>query len=109
MDELGVEKFQNYLKLSSRRNYGSPYVWRQTSYDAFNDDISVVSFFFPTQRSVKFLSQASQTWTTYFSLVGGISGLLIGLSLITLFEIVMVIFTSLVLLFQNMPHMQLKR
>ena len=86
--ELGAEKFQNYLNMSARRNYGDPYLWRQTAYDAYTDDIAVVSFFFPNQRSLKILTQASQTWTTYFAAVGGLSGLLIGFSLITVYEII---------------------
>lgn len=101
IDMLGAEKFQNYLNLSARKNYGSPYLWQQTKYDAFTDDIAVVSFFFPSQRSLKLLTQASQTWATYFSSVGGISGLLISFSLITVFEIIWLQIQGLIILIKR--------
>lgn len=103
MDKLGVEKFQNYSYLSARRNYGSPYLWRQTTYNSFTDDIAIVSFFFPSQRNLKILVQASQTWATYFSTVGGTSGLLVGVSIITVFEIVWLQITGFLILYRRVP------
>jgi len=56
MNQLGVEYFKDNLGISAKRNYGNPYVWRQTKYDLFSDDIAVISFFFPSQRTLKILS-----------------------------------------------------
>ncbi len=109
IETLGVEKLQNYLNLSSKRNYGSPYVWQQTTYDAFTDDIAVISFFFPNQRNLKVLTQASQTWATFFSSVGGISGLLIGFSLITVFEIFWLQMQGFFFLYQKLNYKTLLR
>jgi len=87
MRQLGFEKFKHKFNLSAQRNYGNPYLWGQTKYDSFNDDIAVVSFFYSSQRCMKILKQASQTWPGYFAIVGGSSGLLIGVSAMTLFEL----------------------
>lgn len=88
MRQLGYEKFKDKFQMSAQRNYGNPYSWGQTVYDSFADDIAVVSFFYPSQRCMKIFKQASQTWAGYFATVGGASGLLIGVSAISLFELI---------------------
>jgi len=45
MKQLGVEYFKDNPGVSDKRNYGSPYVWHQTKYDAHSDDIPVIRFF----------------------------------------------------------------
>lgn len=85
--QLGLERFKAKLELLAQRNYGSPYSWKQTKYDAFTDDIAVLSFFFQSQRCVKIMKQASQTWISYFAMVGGLIGLMIGVNAMTVFEL----------------------
>ena len=58
------------------------------SYDAFEQDIAVVNVFFDKPTAIEFQNQASMDWYTYLSNVGGVLGLCIGLSIMTLFELI---------------------
>lgn len=57
-------------------------------YDAYERDIAVLEVFFDTSTVMKFQSQKSQSWLDYLSNVGGALGLCIGLSIITVVELV---------------------
>ena len=58
------------------------------SYDAFDKDIAILSVYFDKPTLLQFGTQASQTWIQYFSNVGGLLGLCIGLSIVTIVEII---------------------
>ena len=57
-------------------------------YDAYEKDIAVLNVFFDSPTVMQFKSQPRQSWTDYFSAVGGALGLCIGLSIMTLVELI---------------------
>ena len=57
-------------------------------YDAYEKDIAVVTIFFDSTTVMMFTSQSRQSWLDYLSNVGGALGLCIGLSIITVVELV---------------------
>jgi hypothetical protein len=57
-------------------------------YDAYDKDIAVLNVFFDSTTVMMFTSQQRQSWLDYFSSVGGALGLCIGLSIITVVELV---------------------
>jgi hypothetical protein len=57
------------------------------SYDAYDKDIAILSVYFEKPTLLQFGTQASQTWIQYLSNVGGLLGLCIGLSIVTIVEI----------------------
>ena len=56
-------------------------------YDAYEDDIAMVQVFFEPSAVFLFGSQPSQTWIDYFSTVGGLLGLCIGISIVSIIEL----------------------
>jgi len=58
------------------------------SYNAFEKDIAIVNVFFDTPTATEFRNQASMDWYTYLANVGGVLGLCIGLSIMTIFELI---------------------
>ena len=58
------------------------------TYEAYDKDIAMVQIFFKTSSIIEFGTSASQTWIDYFSSIGGLLGLCIGLSILTLIELV---------------------
>jgi hypothetical protein len=63
-----------------------------TEYNAYNEDIAVVQVFFEPAAVFLFGSQPSQTWIDYFSTVGGLLGLCIGISIVTIIELIWLAF-----------------
>ena len=57
------------------------------NYDAYDKDIAIVSVYFDTPVAFQFGTQATQGWVQFFSDVGGLLGLCIGLSIVTVVEI----------------------
>lgn len=57
-------------------------------FDAYKRDISVVSVFFSVPTVWMFQTTASLTWITFFSNVGGLLGLCVGTSFVTVIELV---------------------
>ena len=60
----------------------------QTEYDAYEEDIAIVSVFFESSSVFLYGSQHSQTWIDFFSAVGGLMGLCFGFSFITIIELI---------------------
>ena len=58
------------------------------SYNAFNEDIAVVTFYFPTHVATEITTNAKMTWLDYLSQVGGLLGLFLGCSVISMSEFV---------------------
>ncbi len=63
----------------------------ENHYDAFAKDIAVLNVFFDTTTVMVFQTQITQTWVTYLSNVGGSLGLCIGLSIITIAELIWIV------------------
>jgi len=57
------------------------------TYDAYDLDLAQVQFFFKTSTIIEFESNPSLTWVTFFSNIGGLLGLCIGLSIVTVVEL----------------------
>ncbi len=57
------------------------------TYDAYDEDIAVLNVYFDKPTLIQFETRASQTWTNFLSNVGGILGLCIGLSIVSIAEI----------------------
>ena len=47
-------------------------------YDAYEDDIAVVNFYFDTPTVFEYIRAPSMTWTGFLSQVGGLMGLCLG-------------------------------
>ena len=61
-------------------------------YDAYEDDIAILNVYFDTSSVMQFGTQASQGWIDFFSNVGGLLGLCIGLSIVTIVELIWLCF-----------------
>ena len=61
-------------------------------YDAYEKDIAVLKVFFDSSTVMQYQSQPRQSWTDYFAAVGGALGLCIGLSIMTVIEIIWLCF-----------------
>ena len=57
-------------------------------YDAYEKDIAVLKVFFDSSTVMQYQSQPRQSWTDYFAAVGGALGLCIGLSIMTVIELI---------------------
>ena len=88
----------NPLKLSNiRRAVGSPNMLndltllqkynKSKKYDAFEKDIAIVNFYYDQSNVVKFKKTQRITMTGFISQIGGLLGLSIGLSFISVMEI----------------------
>ncbi len=58
-----------------------------SSYNAYEEDIAMVQVFFEPSAIFLFGSDSSQTWVDFFATVGGLLGLCIGVSIITIVEL----------------------
>ena len=60
----------------------------ETRYNAYEKDIAMLHVFFDKPSVFQYVSQPSQTWISFFSSIGGLLGLCLGISLITFIELV---------------------
>jgi hypothetical protein len=83
-----LKQLPNIQNIVTSNRVIQEYAWHtgDTHYDAFNGDIASLSIFFRSPTALHFLNSSSQSWISYFSFVGGIFGLFIGLSIATLYE-----------------------
>jgi len=58
------------------------------TYDAYEKDIALVNFYFKPSHVLQFGTQCRLGWIDFFSNVGGLLGLCLGLSIITFMEII---------------------
>ena len=99
LDELSASKDNqlinqiNYRIKSSQRRYFTDiftpgnFNLENDSYNAYEKDIAIVQFYFKTATIMEFETTPSQTWVSFLSTIGGLLGLCIGLSIMTLVEI----------------------
>jgi hypothetical protein len=59
-----------------------------STYDALNNDIAKVQIYFKSASTLKVKKSVKMTWIDYFSNVGGILGLVLGIGIISVFEII---------------------
>ena len=84
-DPKNYQSSKRYLGGSSNRPDVFPNLPKE--YEAFEKDIAIVTVFFDTPTVLQFTTQSSQGWIDYFANVGGLLGLCIGLSMVTLIEL----------------------
>ncbi len=81
-------------------------------YDAFEDDIAVVHIFFEPSAIFLYGTKPSQTWLDFLSSIGGLLGLCIGFSIITMIELFWLLIQIIFHLFQpfnRKPHRLTKK
>ncbi len=57
-------------------------------YDAYENDIAILSVFFESPTVMQYTTKQSRTWVDFISAVGGNGGLFIGFSIVTLVEVI---------------------
>ena len=57
------------------------------TYDAYDEDIAVVEFYFKKSSVIEFSTNVRLTWIDFFSAIGGLLGLCIGVSIVTFVEL----------------------
>ncbi len=65
-----------------------------TKYDAYEQDIAILNVFFETPTVLEYTTKQSRTWLDMISAVGGNGGLFIGFSIVTILEIIWLIFQA---------------
>ena len=61
-------------------------------YDAYEKDIAVLQIYFKSPTVMEYKTFPSQTWVGFFSTIGGLLGLCIGMSIITFVELFWLLF-----------------
>ena len=93
IEELVKIGFSNELRLtkqgvtSSVRNYHISLTPENNTYDAYDKDIAIVEFYFKTPSVIEFNTSVRLTWIDFFSAIGGLLGLCIGMSIVTFIEL----------------------
>jgi hypothetical protein len=79
--------------VSSKRQIGSGTVGGDIfsalveDYDAFDKDIAMLEVYFKTASVIQIQNNASMTWVMFFSNIGGLLGLVLGMGIVSLVEI----------------------
>jgi hypothetical protein len=58
------------------------------TYDAYDEDIATVQVYFKKSTIIQMGSQPKMTWIDYFSTVGGLMGLVLGMGIVSVIELV---------------------
>jgi hypothetical protein len=78
----------SYRKTGSSLPMGDVFESTNKPYYAFGKDIASVEIFFDSAYATKIQRSSKMSWIDYFSSVGGIFGLVLGVGIISLFEII---------------------
>ena len=89
------DSFLNNIKSTKRtlaKNIrgGDVFTLNRKIYDAYEKDIAVVQIFFHKSTVLQMGSQPRMTWIDYFSTVGGLLGLVLGMGIISFIEMIWV-------------------
>ena len=82
--------------VSSERKYasvlpaGDIFASNPTTYDAYDEDIAMVQIYFKKSTLFQMGSQPRMTWIDYLSTVGGLMGLVLGMGIVSIIELVWV-------------------
>jgi len=74
--------------LGSSLEYGHYFGPSDSVYNAFSRDIAVVNVYFKTATAIEIKRQPVMTWTDFFSNIGGLLGLVLGIGLLTVMELI---------------------
>ena len=77
----------SYRKLGTSLPIGDVFESTNEPYNAFDKDIASVQIYFDSAYATKIQTSPRMTWNDYFANVGGIYGLVLGIGIISLFEI----------------------
>ena len=96
---IGYEDTQTKIVSSQRflkpRWYKNNFVTNSVvAYDAYDNDIAILNVFFETPIALEYTTQQSRTWFDFISAIGGNGGLFIGFSIVSILEIVWLLFQS---------------
>ena len=62
------------------------------TYDAYDNDIAIVEFYFKKSSVIEFSTNVRMSWIDFFSAIGGLLGLCIGVSIVTFVELIWLAF-----------------
>ena len=79
-------------KIGSALSKGDVFDITNVPYNAFDNDIASVQIFFDSAYATQILRSPKMSWIDYFSNVGGIFGLVLGMGIISLLEVVLLLF-----------------
>ena len=102
LDEFKESKtkpsFINNIMSSQRVLTRHPVAFTQLdrSYNAYEKDIAILQVFFDSPSVFQYMSQPSQNWVGFFSTIGGLLGLCLGISIISFVEVIWVLIEMLV-------------
>ena len=88
--KMRYESSQRYS--GSDLTYGDIFGRDAVGYDAFDNDIAKVHIYFKTPTAFKIRGTPFMSATLFVSNIGGIFGLVLGMSIVTLFELVWLCF-----------------
>ena len=84
--KASVKSSQRFLKMVTLDKNVFTNISR--TYDAFQNDISMLNVFFDSPTALKYSTKVSKTWFDFVAAVGGNGGLFIGFSLVTILEVI---------------------
>ncbi len=79
-----LNKYESNARPLSNLDY---FTQTETTYDAYALDIAMVEVYFRTSTVIQLGSQPLMTWVDYFSTVGGLLGLVLGMGIVSLVEL----------------------
>jgi hypothetical protein len=85
-------------QIGSSLIHGDIFVTTNKPYNAYDNDIAVVQIFFESAYITKIESSPKMSWIDYFSNVGGIFGLVLGMGIISVVELFWIILRYLLVL-----------
>ena len=85
-------------KFGSSLKYGDVFEITNKPYNAFDNDIASVQIYFEAGYATRIQKSPRLTWTNYFSNVGGIFGLVLGIGIISFVELFWIVLRYLLIL-----------
>ena len=88
LDPTFIQSFEpSYREYSSTVKEGDVFTQNPKTYDAYEKDIALVQVFFRKSTMFQMGKQPRMTWIDYFSTVGGLLGLVLGMGIISFIEL----------------------
>jgi len=82
------DSFELFFLMEGSKRYVNDQLLGSFEYDAFERDIALVEVYYPSPTIMKLKTQAKMGWIDYFSTVGGLLGLVLGMGFISFVELV---------------------
>ena len=79
---------QNYIRINGREiSKGDIFKKSPATYTTFEKDLAWVEIYYPKSSVLQIGSQQKMSWIDYFSTVGGLLGLVLGMGIVSFIEI----------------------